>query len=73
MRDAMNIYAKEWDKVVFHGEGGYPKERENARSVLTVDQTYTVNKVSVGNFSSDVELKEFLGMWWNTVLFWSGK
>lgn len=69
MRDAMNIYAKEGDEVIFQGEGGYPKEREKARSILTIDKTYTVNKVSVGNFSSDVELKEFLGQWWNTVLF----
>lgn len=67
---SMNIYAPEGTLVRFvPGNNAYPSENERARSILELNQTYTVEYTDVGSWCSYVCLKEFPTQQFNTVLF----
>ncbi len=65
----MDIGASPGTKVIFDSLGGYPGDKEFAKKYLVLDNTYTVLFVDIGNFSSEVYLKEFPNIPFNTVLF----
>lgn len=65
----MDIYSPSGTKVIFDSLGGYPGDKEFAKKYLVLDNTYTVLFVDIGNFSSEVYLKEFPNIPFNTVLF----
>lgn len=68
IKPSMALDTPQRAKIVFHGEGGYPSDRDQAHSVLTVGNTYTVKDVSVGNWVSYVYIEEDWHSF-NTVLF----
>lgn len=56
-------------RVVFLAEHGYDIEREIARKYLSKGQVLTVKEIYVGRSISDVELEEYPGKKFNTVMF----
>lgn len=64
----MDIYTRPGTQIVFHAKGGYDHEKEEAKAVLQVGQTYTVQSIEVGRCSSKVRLREAQGNF-NTVMF----
>lgn len=73
LKEIMNPYAQEGDKVIFNAEYGEDWEKRYAEMVLNVGDVYTVNQIILSHDINVVELKEFLGMWWNTGLFEDSK
>ena len=70
----MDMYAKKGTKVALrHKEGkikgGRDYDQEQALEFLTLDGVYTVESTDVGDWSSTVELQEFPGKHFNTVMF----
>ncbi len=67
----MNLEAKKGDKVVFLNENGHDWQPKEAREKhgLVEGNVYTVAKMEVHNFSSDVWLEEVPGIAFNTVMF----
>lgn len=65
----MNIYANEGARVRFVDKNGLPSDLEKAREFLKPYETYTVERVYVGNWSSKVYLQEIPGVPFNTVCF----
>lgn len=59
------------DKVIFHGRGGYDYQKEDAlKAGLIPGNMYTVKKVDVYDYSSEVFLQEIPGrIGFNSVLF----
>lgn len=59
-----------WRKdLLFVGANGAAHEREEALRYLAPGRIYRSAKVAVQRASSQVELVEFPGVWFNTVLF----
>jgi hypothetical protein len=60
-------------EVLFIGHGGYAEERESALRWLIPGRVYNVSHIEVGQSRSRVELADFPGVWFNTVMFvdWS--
>ncbi len=68
----MNIYAKSGHKVVVTERGmrsGYEAHIATAKQHLTVGQVYTVDHTEVGDFHTDVFLKEIPGVAFNSLHF----
>ena len=65
----MNIYSNQGDKVVFTANGGRDYEKDRAKAILTLHSVYTVLGVEVGDFYSNVTLKEHPETTFNTCLF----
>lgn len=66
----MNILSRPGTKVVFENpQNGHPEDRELAREYLEVGHTYTVEKMKVDRWHSEVFLEEIPGIAFNTVLF----
>ena len=65
----MNIYAKEGDKVIYKGNGGYAYHKETGDKYLTVGNAYEVSYTDVGGWHTDVYLKGFETVPFNSVLF----
>jgi len=65
----LDIYAEPGTKVKFLNKNGYEIERSNAAQHLNTDDIYTVSNIDIGNFNSLVELEEFKGKYFNTVMF----
>lgn len=65
----MNIYAEPGTKVIFTGEGGYEVENKQANELLTKGETYTIEHIEVGDWNTEVWLKEVEGYSFNSVLF----
>jgi hypothetical protein len=66
----MNIYATPGTRIVFkYPNNGHPDDRDRVMLALQVGQTYTVQKTSVGDWSSSVTLTEVPGVAFNTVMF----
>lgn len=54
----MNIYAKEWDRVIFkYPSYGYISDQKQAKKYLKEGEIYIVDSVDVHNFHSIVYLK----------------
>ncbi len=56
MADTMDIRTPVGARVIFLGNGGYPAQREFARSVLTVGAEYTIQDDKIGNWETSVWL-----------------
>lgn len=65
----MDIYAQKGTKVIFLNANGREIERELAASILTPEGIYTVESTEVFGWSSYVELHEYPGHKFNTVMF----
>lgn len=65
----MNIYAKEFDKVKYTGVGGYDHHKELGDKHLEVGTIYEVDHTEVYNWHTDVILKGFENLKFNSVLF----
>ena len=68
----MNIYALQGHKVKVTKEAiayGYESDKEHAAKYLTVDQVYTVKHTTVDDYSTDVYLEEFPGIYFSSVHF----
>jgi len=64
----MNIYAKRGDMVVFTCDGGHEYEREAAKTMMDIGETYIVDRTDVGAWRTDVYLRGVPGKW-NSTLF----
>lgn len=67
MFETMNIYSKPWTKVQVT-ERSIKNGWESSKDKLQVWKTYTVRKIIVWGWSSEVQLEE-LNWYYNTVLF----
>ena len=65
----MDIYSIKGTKVRFTGNGGFPKEVERAKSLLSIGAIYTVEETVVYDWSSVVVLQEHPNIYFNTCLF----
>ena len=73
MNNYMSIYASHGTKVIFSAKGGCDNEIQHAiKTGLVVGSTYTVNCTRVDSFSSRVNLVEFPGKSFNTMMFFEG-
>lgn len=61
--------ARPGELVSFLDANGYQAERDHARSYFTKGQELTVERISIGGFSSSYTFKEEKGRWFNTVMF----
>jgi hypothetical protein len=58
------------DKVkVDNLSGGYPHHQEVAKKHLSIGNIYTIEETEVDNWHTDVYLKEFPGIAFNSVFF----
>lgn len=55
-------------KLVFEGKGGYEIERESAKEKLVIGRSYTVEKVEVGSWNTEIYLTNVSGSF-NSCLF----
>ena len=55
-------------KLVFEGKGGYEFERESAKEKLVIGRSYTVEKVEVGSWKTEIYLTNISGRF-NSCLF----
>ena len=69
MKPSMSLETKPGDKVIFHGEGGYKSESDQAKLCLTDGKEYEVLLVRVEDWSSEVAVKDGSGLLFNTVMF----
>lgn len=67
--DSMDIYSPVGARIVFMGRNGRDAELESAKQSLVIGGTYTVARIGVEDWSSDVELLEAPGRYFNTVMF----
>lgn len=65
----MNIYGEEGNKVIYTGTGGYPMHKEIANKHLVVGNTYIVEGIEVGGWHTDVYLRGFGSVRFNSVMF----
>lgn len=57
------------DVMYANSNAGYPHDREEANRWLIPGHIYTTSRMRVERSSSVVELADFPGVWFNTVLF----
>ena len=55
-------------KLVFEGKGGYKLERESAKDKLVVGRKYTVEKIEIGSWNTEVYLQGYKNSF-NSCLF----
>ena len=69
--DSMNIdEAKEGNLVKFsYPKNGYEHHQEKAAQYLTAGEVYTIYEVVIDSWHTDVYLKEFPGVAFNSVMF----
>jgi hypothetical protein len=68
--EMMDIYSPEGTKVVFKfPNAGESHHQDKAAKFLKQGETYTVYKTTVGNWYTDVYLKEFPGEAFNAIMF----
>ena len=66
----MNIYALEGHKVRFDNPtSGYEYDQKQAAKYLQIGKEYTIDYTNVENSSTDVYLKEFPNISFNSVMF----
>lgn len=66
----MDIYTKKGTMVQFrHPNFGYNSHQEMAKKYLEVMKSYTIESTNVGSMHTDVYLKEFPGIGFNSVHF----
>lgn len=67
----MDINAPKGTMVIFADRNGYESQREYARRFLSKGFAYTVEKTEAEDSYATVELQEFPGKQFNTVMFWA--
>jgi len=66
----VDIHSKKGSKVKFaNPDSGYPHHQQDALDHLVVGEVYTVLETDVHNFATDVYLKGFPEIPFNSVLF----
>lgn len=68
----MNIYAEEGSEVFVTQEtinNGYESDSQKAKKYLEIGRVYTVDYTEVGDWHTDVYLKQFPGINFNSVNF----
>ena len=66
----MSLETKIGDKVVFSfPNNGWSTDKDAANSLLRLNEEYTVESIDIGSYTSYVELKEYPGVYFNTVSF----
>ena len=65
----MDIHSVPGTKIKFTAAGGYEGQQEFAKTFLALGEFYTVEKTIVHNFHTDVYIKEFPSMSFNSCLF----
>jgi hypothetical protein len=66
----MNIYSKPGNKIKYDRiNAGHTHEQELCKTLLKLNNIYTVYKTVVHSYSSIVYLKEFPNIKFNTVMF----
>jgi hypothetical protein len=67
---SMDIYAKEGHKVIFSNpDNGHESDRELCKKFLSFYGIYTIDHTCVDKYSTEVYLKEFPGIAFNSVMF----
>lgn len=56
-------------KVVFAARGGYEFQKEQAKQILTIGETYTIDYTEIGDWSTVFILEEFPEKRFNSCLF----
>lgn len=70
MEKTMNIHAQEGDKVIFaYPDNGWEWQKEHALKYLTINTEYTIDFTDVHSSSTDIYLKEFPEVKFNSVQF----
>lgn len=69
MIEPIDIYSPSGTKVKFNDCHGHDWEREEARKILNTTDIYTIEYIDVGDWSSNLYLKEFPNTLFNSVLF----
>ena len=54
--------------AIFHGEGGYPNQRERAKKLFRIGGQYKVIGGTMGRTSTSLKIEEVDGLW-NSCLF----
>jgi len=67
--NSMDIYSEPETRVRYTGHGGYDHDKRHANKFLTVDAIYTIERTEVGDWHTDVFLKEVPGEVFNSVHF----
>ena len=70
-KGTMDVWTADGEPVAFGNKNGYDWQREAAAKVLEEGMTYIVKSVDVGSWTSTVELVEFPGQHFNTVMFYN--
>lgn len=66
---SMDIYSEKGTKVVYTGQGGYDSDKEHAKKYLTEGSLYTIHSTDVGSWHTWIQLEEFPGKTFNSVMF----
>ena len=56
-------------KVRFTGRGGYDEDNKRVNKILTVGSVYTVIRIEIDRFSSEIHIEEFPKRSFSTVFF----
>lgn len=66
----MNIEAEKGDKIIYnHPDAGYEPDHKKAKARLKLNEIYTVERTEVYNWHTNVYIKEFPDMYFNSVMF----
>lgn len=65
----LDLTERRGDKIIFTENGGYKSKQDYAKRVLKIGEIYVVDSMTITNFNSNVELKEFPGALFNTTMF----
>lgn len=68
-RETMDIYSKEGTPVIYTGDHGREEDRDLGNKYLKIGDKYTVDHTVVESWYTDVYLKEFPKIAFNSVLF----
>jgi hypothetical protein len=63
------IYCEKGDRIVFINYNGSEYDLKKAQQYLNEGQYYTVNKIDIGSWCSDIYLEEFPDINFNSVMF----
>lgn len=66
---SIDIYSPPGTKVGFLGRNGMPGELKHAKNVLKRYKVYTISRIDVGDWNSEVFLEEVPGESFNSVMF----
>lgn len=66
----MNIYAKKGDRIKFSfPDNGSEFDKKEAKKYLKLNNIYTVEKTDIGNWHTEIYIKEIPNIFFNSVMF----